>query len=109
MHETVICNKIKQDVLKLAAGKKVNSVVLGVGELAALPPDEIEHHLQDIVDFKVKVKTIKAVANCVCGFKGHPEILERGHDYCIYTCPKCGIAPKLSAGDEIKIREIKCA
>lgn len=104
MHETAITKKIIDEAKKHG---KVKSIVLEVGELAEIRADDLEHHLGSIVDWNVKVDGKKAEVDCSCGFKGHPKILERAHDFCIFECPSCGNAPKVIEGDKIKILEVK--
>lgn len=103
MHETAITKKIIDE-----AGKhgKVKSIFIEVGELAEIKAEDLEHHLSSVVDWNIEVKEKKARAECGCGFKGNPKILERGHDFCIFECPDCGNVPKVIEGDKIKILEV---
>jgi Zn finger protein HypA/HybF involved in hydrogenase expression len=106
MHETVICSRIQKDAEALSEGKKITAIKIEVGELGPLPPEELKSHLITLTNWKVDMKVKKAKADCDCGFKGRPDIMVRGHDYCLYMCPKCGKAPKLSVGADIVIKEV---
>ena len=74
--------------------------------MAHLPAHELRDILETLTKWKIIVKIIKASAKCSCGFKGHPKILERGHEFCIYICPKCSKVPKLIDGEDIIIKKI---
>ncbi len=108
MHETIIAKKVIADAQKLAGkGRKIKSVTLEVGELAHLPAGELKAALATLTAWKIKVVGVKARAECECGFTGHPRVLMRGHDFCLYECPKCGRAPALSEGGEIILKEVR--
>lgn len=109
MHETVIARKVIEDARALAGaekGGKIKSITLEVGDLAHLPADELKQTLENFVDWKITVVGVKAKIECECGFRGIPNVLERGHDFCVYECPKCGRAPPLVSGEGIVIKEI---
>jgi Zn finger protein HypA/HybF involved in hydrogenase expression len=100
MHETVIAQKILEEADKFGMVKKIR---LEVGELGPLPPEELLATLQTMTKAIVDMKIIPAKIECDCSFKGHPAILERGHDYILYECPGCGEAPPLLEGKDIHI------
>ena len=100
MHETVIAENIIIEARKQGI---VSSIKLEIGELAHVPPHELLECLQKLVNWKIVHKIIPAEADCSCGFKGHPKILDRGHDYFMIECPECRETPKLISGTEIKI------
>jgi Zn finger protein HypA/HybF involved in hydrogenase expression len=106
MHETVIINNILEEVKKKAKGKKIKSITIEAGELAHLPADELKELLTAIVDFEVIVKMVKAKVKCKCGYSGAPKVLVHQHDFVLFTCPKCGKAPKLLSGNNILLKKI---
>lgn len=111
MHDAVIAKKIMDDARRKAraggnSASGIKSIALEIGEFAPVTAGELKETFETLSGWAVKVKTTLAEANCECGFKGRPKLLERGHDFCLYACPKCGAAPKLEKGDEIAIVEV---
>jgi len=86
----------------------VKSITIEVGELANIEPHHLKEHLSEIVDWDIKVKTIDAITECACGFKGKPKTITRGHDFVLFTCPWCNDVPKVVQGDQIVLKEVKC-
>ncbi|MEK6982935.1 MAG: hydrogenase/urease maturation nickel metallochaperone HypA [Nanoarchaeota archaeon] len=103
MHESVIASNIINEANRHGM---VKSIYLEIGELAQVPPDELFDCLKGMVKWKINSKIIKAKVECKCGFKGHPNILERGHDSFFIECPKCRKIPKLIDGTQIKIIKV---
>ena len=107
MHETIIARKIISEAEKKAGkGRKISSIILEVGELGPIHDHELQEILATLTKWEVKIKSVKAIAKCSCGYKGRPKIIERGHEFCVYLCPKCKKVPKLTAGDKIIIKGI---
>ena len=104
MHETVIAENIINEANKQGS---VYSIKLEIGELAHVPPNELLECLNKLVNWKIVRKIMPAKADCSCGFKGHPTVLDRGHDYFMIECPECRKTPKLISGTEIKIISVK--
>lgn len=103
MHETIITN----DIIKQAElHGDVQSIVVEVGEVAHITKDELEPILSSLVDWDVTLKEIPAKCTCVCGYSGAPNILERGHDLCVYVCPKCESAPTITEGGDIVLKNV---
>ena len=100
MHELSIINKIIKEAKKQG---QVSSIMLEVGELSNIEPQDLEFHLRELVDWKITVNTKKSLVTCNCGYKGQAQILDKGHGYCIYKCPKCKEKPRVLDGGEIKI------
>ncbi len=98
MHETVIANNIINEAKKQG---DVTQIYLEIGELAHVPGYELLECLERLVPWKINSKEIKAKVECSCGFKGHPKILERGHDSFFIECPKCTQVPDLIDGKDI--------
>ncbi len=103
MHETIIANNIINEAKKHG---KVKEIFLEIGELAHVPGSELIGCLPRLVKWKRTPKEIPAKVKCVCGFKGHPAILERGHDSFLIECPKCKNIPELVDGKDIKITKV---
>jgi len=106
MHESLIVNRILEQVNKKANGKKAKSITIEVGDLAHLPANELHEFIKTMVDFEVIVESKKAMVKCECGFKGEPKILAHEHDLVLFECPKCGKTPKILSGEEIVLKEI---
>jgi len=104
MHEQRIVHKIIEEAEKQG---KVSSLVLEVGELNEITPEELGEHLKEHVSWKINVKERKSKIECKCSYRGRAEILDRGHDYCLFRCPKCHNKPRVIEGGEIKIIQIK--
>ena len=100
MHETIIANDI---IKKCRAQGDVESCYVEIGELAHVPPPELVECLKTLADWKIEYKEIPAEVECGCGFRGHPTVLERGHDHFMIECPKCRSIPKLISGTEVKL------
>jgi len=104
MHETVVARGIIEEAERHG---KVKEISLEIGELAHVPPNELLECLGQLVGWKIISKIKKAKVKCKCGFKGHPKILERGHDFFYIECPKCKSIPELAEGTEIKILKVR--
>ena len=107
MHETLILKNILAEIKKKAKGKKVQSIILEVGDLAHLPAGELKDFLSKTADFKVVVKSVKAKVKCICGYEGEPRILAHQHDLTLFECPMCGKQPKIVSGEDIVLKEVK--
>lgn len=104
MHEAFIINKIIEEAEKFG---KVKKIKIELGELANITKEDLEEHLKEVVDWDIKINIKKSKIECNCGYKGKPNILERGHDFCLFNCPKCKGKVKVLKGGEIKIKEVK--
>ncbi len=103
MHETAIAKNIISEAEKHG---EVESIKLDIGELAHVPGNELVECLKKLVDWTIEWKETPARVECECGFRGHPSILERGHDSFLIECPQCRSLPALTGGNEIKIVEV---
>ncbi|MBW2971204.1 hydrogenase maturation nickel metallochaperone HypA [Candidatus Woesearchaeota archaeon] len=106
MHETKLVTNIIEEARKQG---EVKSILIEVGELAPIKPEHLKTHLAEIVDWHVEVKQVPGVVKCECGYHGKPDIMNRGHDFVLFTCPWCGDVPEIESGNQIKIKEVKCA
>lgn len=81
----------------------VKRVVVAVGELSGMEPEELRETLQTMTSWQVETRVVAGNIRCACGFTGAPEILEQGHDYCLFRCPDCKKKPEVVAGGEIML------
>ncbi len=107
MHDTVIAVKIIADVKKRTQGKKVIQVSLEVGELAPVEDHHIQETLALLSGWKVEAKETPSHVKCPCGFRGRPKIIERGHDFVLFSCPQCGAVPQIVKGDGIEVKDVQ--
>jgi Zn finger protein HypA/HybF involved in hydrogenase expression len=103
MHETVFAKKIIEEAEKQG---EVKAISLEIGELANVPPEELLECLKGIVNWDIESTIIPAKVECECGFRGHPKILERGHDFFFIECPTCGNIPDLVDGQDIILIDV---
>lgn len=106
MHETVIAQNIIVEALKHGRVKEIH---LELGELGHVPPEELLMCIKTLVTWKIHSTIAKAEVKCSCGFKGHPTILERGHDSFIIECPKCKSMPEILKGTDIILKRVVVA
>lgn len=107
MHEIAISKEIvKQAKEQAGKGKKITAVVIEVGELSSLTPEELTYALKNIVDWDIRVRKVKGVVECACGFKGSPRIIERAHDFVLFECPLCREIPAIIKGKDILLAKV---
>ena len=104
MHETIIANEIIDKAVKHG---NVKAVTIEVGEMGHLPADEFYKTISTLVPWKINLIEKEGKVECECGFIGRPTILERGHDVCIFECPKCREIPRVVDGNEIKLLSVE--
>lgn len=100
MHEQRILNQVIMAAKLAGATKKIR---VEVGELSTITPEHLKEHMKGMVPWEVETRFQKAEVKCECGFKGAPKILEEGHDFILFCCPKCSAKPLVVRGGEIKI------
>lgn len=103
MHEQSYIDSITMDVKNLGS---VSKIVLEVGELAGIEGGHLKEHIIDRFGWNVDIVNKDAVVKCECGYRGHPKILERLHDFVVFECEKCGEIPEILEGSDIKILKI---
>ncbi len=103
MHELTISQGIVNEAKKHG---NVVSLTIEVGELADITADEIRSSLSRLVDWDVQIKKNPGKVACSCGYTGKPKIVERGHGYVIFECPKCGKTPAVIEGNQIILVEL---
>lgn len=106
MHETVIAHRFIEEAKRHG---KVLSITIEVGEVAHITKDELEPVLKTLVNWNVTIIEIPAMAECSCGYKGPPKILERGHDFCLYECPQCSAVPTITKGKDMILKSVEIA
>ncbi len=106
MHETIIANNIITEAKKHG---DVKSILIEVGELAHLPSYELKDILKEMTNWEIKVIEKKSKVKCICGFVGPAKIIAKGHDYSLFRCPWCDSIPEVIEGNEIILKEVKCA
>lgn len=132
MHEIQIADRVLREARGAGARKFFR---VEVGELCEISKEELEQglntlifptvvdSLQDFggtvlqnsgeVDFeemKFGVDFIQSLIKCKCNYVGKANISERGHGYCIWECPECGLSGKnveVIKGGEIKVVEVE--
>lgn len=105
MHETAIANKIITEARKQKT--KISFLGVEVGELAEVEAHEIEEALKNLTKWSIKVNEKESKIKCSCGYEGRANIIDRGHGYCIFNCPKCENKPNVLDGRDIRIIKIE--
>ncbi|MBS3126302.1 hydrogenase maturation nickel metallochaperone HypA [Candidatus Woesearchaeota archaeon] len=100
MHETLIAKRILEEAKKAGAKKALE---VEVGELGEVTPEEVEETLRNMTRWRVKVSFKRSRVSCKCGYQGPAHIVEKGHGYCVFDCPRCGKKPDVLEGGEIKV------
>ncbi len=103
MHDTIIARDIINQAKKHG---KVKKIVVEVGDIAAVKAEELEELLKKLVDWDIEIVKKEAIVKCVCGYEGEPKIIERGHDFVMYVCPKCNLVPEDVTGDKIILKKV---
>jgi Zn finger protein HypA/HybF involved in hydrogenase expression len=103
MHEITFAKNI---IEQIPDKDKVQEIELEVGELAEVTAPELKETIEKMTGWNVKTKEMESRVKCECGFIGRAKIKERGHHIIIYVCPKCGINPRVIAGQEIKLKRV---
>ena len=104
MHEIKIAQKIIKEAKKQGVKQEIE---IEVGELSDIASDELKEALAGLIRWKITAVERKSKVQCACGYVGRAEIIDRGHDYCIFKCPQCGNNPNVLEGGEIKLIGVK--
>jgi hydrogenase nickel incorporation protein HypA/HybF len=107
MHEYSIAYDIYATARKAALEHqaiKINRIVIDIGEMAMVNPDQVEFLFRAIAEedplFKgvtFETHTIKPEVKCSCGYEGTT----------LYVCPVCGALPELVKGKEVLVSNIE--
>ena len=108
MHERNIVRGLIESALSdekvsslLDEGWKIVRFVVINGSLSPVSSSDLERVFRE-EGYDVDVIEEEAVVNCECGYNGPPKIVERGHDFVVWTCPSCDrLYPKVISGDRI--------
>jgi Zn finger protein HypA/HybF involved in hydrogenase expression len=131
MHEINIAERVFREAVNAGATRFLK---VEIGELCEITKEELEEGLSkvtgtnvvaslqdfggsvlqkpgevgdlDFGEWKFDVVGIESKIKCSCGFEGKAKILDRGHGYCLYGCPACGLSGgdvKVLDGGEIKV------
>lgn len=96
---------------------KVNEVVLAVGELAFLAPEQLEFSYGVLVekddvmkDSVLKIEEVPASVRCrECDYSGGVEYIAGEDDHFrmpVINCPQCGGAVDIASGRECQIKNL---
>ena len=115
MHEITIATKLVDDLRKRVDISNIVRIEIELGELSEITKDELYHglrhifkdHMDQEVDIIIEVK--QSLIRCNrCFYKGKANIIERGHELCIFNCPICNnFDVKVISGKDIKIKNIE--
>ncbi len=104
MHEQVFVADIVKEATKHGV---VSKVTVEVGALAPIPAAELEAALRMTTGWEVEIVENAGTVQCKCGYHGAPKITDKGHEYTIYECPKCGAKlPRVVSGKEIILKDV---
>lgn len=84
----------------------VKAIYLELGELGHVPPKELVDCIKALVPWEIHYTEKPAQAKCSCGFEGHPNVLERGHDHFIVECPNCKEMPEITDGTDFTLQKV---
>lgn len=104
MHEEAFTSAIINEAQKHG---NVYEIYVEVGELAKIPPKHLQKHLHEKTNWQVLVTEKQGKVACLCGYNGRPKVIERGHDFVLYTCPSCHGQPTVLEGDQVILKEVK--
>ncbi len=118
MHEISIAGAIVDAVLDAAkknGAREVKEVLIEIGELTALNPDQLKFIFETITTGTVaegaryNIQVIKPLIKCKCSYNGPIEFFEKLHFFLpIIKCPQCGGTDiDIIAGRECCVKKIK--
>jgi hydrogenase nickel incorporation protein HypA/HybF len=120
MHEFSIASSLVESVLEFASTpppKKVLRVLLQIGELTCVEPDQLEFCYSSIIpetdirDSKLEIERVPAEVKCPhCHYAGPPKYWEDARDaapVATLQCPQCGRTTETTHGHDCTIRTIR--
>ena len=108
MHEHTLAMNILKTAHDAAKGQKILKIVLEIGEIADIPPQELVDAIKHIVKYDVEYAESESKIKCSCGYIGRSRILEKKHAATIFVCPECNNSnPEVLTGKDIIIKEIE--
>ena len=113
MHERNIVRGLIESALSdekvsslLDEGWKIVRFVVINGSLSPVSSPDLERVFRE-EGYDVDVIEEEAVVNCECGYNGPPKVVERGHDFVVWTCPSCDrLYPRAVSGDRIVLAKV---
>jgi len=120
MHELSIASTLVESVLEFANSpppKKVLKVLLQVGELTCVEPDQLQFCYSAVIketpieDSTLEIERVPAEVACShCGYAGPPKYWDdalAAAPIATLQCPTCGLATESINGHDCTIRTIR--
>ncbi len=110
MHDQLYAEQIIREAESNSQGKRIKTISIEVGDLAALTAKQIEYAIRNRrPGWRVKIYPKDGKIRCEkCNYQGKPKITERLHESVVYECPICGEdLPEISDGEKIILRSIE--
>ena len=120
MHELSIASAMVESVLEFAEtppAKKVLKVLLQIGELTCIEPEQLRFSYVAITketvleDSALEIEETSATVACShCGYEGRPKYWDgalAGARIATLQCPRCGKAAEATQGHECTIKTIR--
>jgi hydrogenase nickel incorporation protein HypA/HybF len=120
MHEFSIATTLVETVAEFAATpppKKVLKVLLQVGELTCVEPDQLQFCYASIIpetaiaESTLEIERVPAEVKCAhCGYAGPPKYWEDAQTaapVATLQCPECGKATETTRGHDCTIRNVR--
>ena len=120
MHELSIASNLVESVLEFANSpppKKVLKVLLQIGELTCVEPDQLQFCYSSIIpetalsESTLEIERVAAQVSCPhCHYAGAPKYWEDAHaaaPVATLECPQCGKAAETTHGHDCTIRTIR--
>ena len=120
MHELSIASTLVESVLEFANSpppKKVLKVLLQVGELTCVEPDQLQFCYTAVIadtairDSTLEIERVPAEVKCPhCGYAGKPKYWDdalSAAPVATLECPTCGRAVETTHGHDCTIRNIR--
>ena len=104
MHGVHIVGEILETARKQG---KVKKAIIEVGEIANIEKEHLGVHLKDWADFPCELVDKESKVGCKCGYLGKAKIKDRGHDFVVIECPKCGETPEILEGDKVILKSVE--
>lgn len=100
MHEIVFAKKVLKEAKEQGA---THEIEVEVGELCEIEAHELKDALTDLTGWNIIANEKESKIKCKCGYIGRARIVDKGHGYCYFNCPRCSSHPQVLEGGEIKI------
>ena len=120
MHEFSIASSLVESVLEFATApppKKVLKVLLQVGELTCVEPEQLQFCYTSIIpvtairDSALEIERVAALVSCPhCGYAGAPKYwddAQAASRIATLECPQCGKSAETTQGHDCTIRTIR--